>query len=169
MSAQVEICERNGAGAGTETHDIANTNMGSVDAAELDPVANPIVAGDRSFAKYQRFHVVDMDTSSLINNLKVWRTGALGGAATHVTNARTASYGGAATYAEPVDTAIAGADQTMPTSEPASANLGIGGSLAGEIDTDGEYSDYLIHQIVTNGADVAGSTSTMNYQYDETA
>lgn len=168
MAADVEICESNGAGE-TVTHDIANTNMGSVDAAELDPVANPIIAGNRSYAKYQRFHVVDMATSSLINNLKVWRTGALGGAATHVTNARTSSYAGAPTYAEPVATAITGADQAMPTSEPGSANLGIGGSLSGDMDTDGDFSDYLIHQIITNGADVAGSTSTMNYQYDETA
>lgn len=168
MAADVEICESNTVSE-TVAHDIANTNMGSIDDAELDPVANPIIAGNRSYAKYQRFHVVDMDTSSLINNLKVWRTGALGGAATHVTNARTSSYGGAATYATPVATAITGADQTMPTSEPGSANLGIGGSLSGDMDTDGDFSDYLIHQIITNGADVAGSTSTMNYQYDETA
>jgi len=56
----------------------------------------------------------------------------------------------------------------MPTSEPASANLGIGGALAGALTAAGE-SDYLVHQIQTDAGDVAGSTSTMNYQYDETA
>lgn len=167
MAATVEICESNGGGE-TVTHDITDSDMGSTEAANLDPVANPIVAGNRSYAKYQRFHLTALGGSSKINNLKVWRTTALGGAATHVTNARTTSYGGAATYATPVTSAITGADQTMPTSEPASANLGIGGSLTGERTTTG-YSDYLIHQIVTNGADTAGASCTMNYQYDETA
>jgi hypothetical protein len=56
----------------------------------------------------------------------------------------------------------------MPTSEPSGANLGIGGSLSGQLTATGN-SDYLVHQIQTDSGDVAGSTSTMNYQYDETA
>lgn len=167
FAATVEICESNGVGE-TITHNIVDSDMGNADSATVDPVANPITPGNRTFAKYQRIHVTAMGGSSKIDNLKVWRTGALGGAATHVTNARTAAYGGAATYATPVTTAIAGADQTMPTATPGSANLGIGGALAGNLAAPG-YSDYLIHQIVTNAGDVAGSTSTMNYQYDETA
>lgn len=167
MAATVEICESNGAGE-TITHNITNSNMGSTDAADLTPASNPITSGDRSYAKYQRFHVTAMGGSSVIDNLKVWRTGALGGSATHVTNARTSTYGGAATYAQPVNTAISGVDQTMPTSAPASANLGIGGALSGTLTATG-YSDYLIHQIVTDAGDTVGSTSTMSYQYDETA
>lgn len=167
MAATVSIAESNGAGE-TVTASITNTNMGNTDAVNLDPVAYPVVPGNRTYAKYQRFNVSDISTSSAILNLKVWRSGALGGSATHVTNARTTSYGGAATYATPVTSAIAGVDQTMPTSEPASANLGIGGSLAGSLTANG-YSDYLIHQIVTNASDVAGSTSTVSYQYDEVA
>lgn len=166
MAATVEICESNGAGE-TVTHDIANSNMGSVDAAELVAVDNPIVAGDRSFAKYQRFHVTAMGGSSKIDNLKVWRTGALGGAATHVGNQRTSGYV-QKTYATPVATSITNVDQAMPTSEPASQNLGIAGSLTGDLTATG-YSDYFVHQIITNGADTAGASTTMNYQYDETA
>jgi hypothetical protein len=56
----------------------------------------------------------------------------------------------------------------MPTSEPTGANLGIGGSLTGNLEAAGE-SDYLVHQIQTDLADTAGSTSTQNWQYDETA
>lgn len=167
MAATVTIAESNGAGE-TVTASITNTNMGNTEAVNLDPVAYPVTPGDRTYAKYQRFNVSNMGGSSAIQNLKVWRTSALGGAATHVTNARLTSYGGAATYATPVKTAITGVDQTMPTSVPASANLGVGGSLTGTITSAG-YSDYLIHQIVTNAADTAGSTSTMNYQYDEVA
>jgi hypothetical protein len=167
MAATVEIDESNGAGQ-TVTHNITNSNMGSVDAAALNAVSNPVIPGENTFEKWQRFEVTAMGGSSAIKNLKVWRTGALGGAAVHLTNARTTGYAGAATYATPTAADSTVATQTMPTSEPASANLGIGGSLTGERTTTG-YSDYLVHQIQTNVADTAGSTSTMNYQYDEVA
>lgn len=167
MAATVEIDESNGAGQ-TVTHNITNSNMGSVDAAALNAVANPVIPGDNTFEKWQRIHVTAMGGSSSINNLKVWRTGALGGAAVHLTNARTTSYGGAATYATPTAADSSIATQTMPTSEPATANLGIAGALSGELTATGS-SDYLVHQIQTNVADVAGSTTTMNYQYDEVA
>lgn len=142
--------------------------MGSADSVNLDPVAYPIVPGENSFEKWQRVHVTAMGGSSSIQNLKIWRTGALGANASHLTNARTAAYGGAEVYAQPVDSASAVADQAMPSSEPASANLGIAGSLAGAL-TGAGYSDYLIHQIQTTGAATAGATTTMNYQYDEVA
>lgn len=169
MAATVHICESNGAGE-TVTHNITNTNMGSTDAANLNAVTYPLTPNTRSYAKYQRFHVTAMGGASAIGGLKVWRTGSLGTGGTHghVTNARETSYGGAPTYAEPVNTAIAGADQAMPTSEPTGANLGIGGSLSGTL-TDVGYSDYLIHQLTTDASATAGSSSTMNYQYDETA
>src|SRR5574343_384944 len=111
MAATVEICESNGAGE-TITHSITNSNMGNTDAANLNPVSYPVTPGDRTYAKYQRIHVTNMGGSSKIDNLKVWRTGALGGAATHVTNARTSAYGGALTYAQPVTSAVTGVDQT---------------------------------------------------------
>lgn len=166
MAATVEIDEANGAGE-TLTHGITNSNMGSTDAVNLDPVAYPVAPGANTYEKYQKIDVTAMGGSSKIDNLKIWRTGALGGAAVHKTNARTAAYAGAAAYATPVATASS-FTQTMPSSVPASANLGIGGSLAGALTATGT-SDYLVHQIQTNAADVAGSTSTMNYQYDETA
>lgn len=167
MAATVQINEYNGAGE-TETANITNTNMGDTDAVNLDPVAYPVVPGDNTYEKWQKIDVTNIGGSSKIDNLKVWRTGALGGSAVHLTNARTSSYGGAETYAQPVKTDSTVATQTMPTSEPASANLGIGGALAGALTAAGE-SDYLVHQIQTDAGDVAGSTSTMNYQYDETA
>ena len=167
MAATIEICESNTVSE-TVTHNITNSNMGNTDAANLNPVTYPVTPGERTYAKYQRFHVTAMGGSSKIDNLKVWRSGALGGVATHVTNARTAAYGGAATFATPVKIAITGSDQAMPTSVPATANVGIGGALAGNL-TDVGYSDYLIHQVIVDLTDVAGSTSTMSYQYDETA
>lgn len=167
MAATVEIDEANGAGE-TLTHNIGDTDMGSIDAVNLDPVANPVTPGNNTYEKWQKVHVTAMGGSSNIDNLKIWRTGALGGAAVHLTNATTASYGGAQAYVTPVATDSSIATQTMPTSEPGSANLGIAGSLTGSLTATGS-SDYLIHQIQTDVADVAGSTSTLNYQYDETA
>jgi hypothetical protein len=168
FAATVEIDERNGAPAGTLTHNIADTDMGNSDSATVDPVAFPITPGQNTFEKWQQIHVTAMGGSSKIDNLQVWRTGALGGAAVHLTNARTTSYGGAPTYATPTASASSIATQTMPTSDPGAANLGIGGSLTGNL-TGAGSSDYLVHQIQTNAGDTAGSTSTMNYQYDETA
>lgn len=167
-AATVEIDERNGAPAGTLTHNITNSNMGDTEAVNLDPVAYPVTPGNNTYEKWQKIDVTNIGTSSKIDNLKVWRTGALGGAAVHKTNARLSAYGGAATYATPIKTASTVADQTMPSSVPATANLGIGGSLTGSLTAAGS-SDYLVHQIQTNASDVAGSTTTMNYQYDETA
>lgn len=167
MAAVVEIDEANGAGE-TLSHNVANVNMGDTDAAALDPVAYPVTPGNNTYEKYHKIHVTNISTSSKIDNLKVWRTGALGGAAVHKTNARTSSYAGAEAYAQPVKTVSSKATQTMPSSVPATANLGIGGSLTGALTAAGS-SDYLVHQIQTNAADVAGSTSTMNYQYDEVA
>lgn len=166
-AATVEVCESNGAGE-TISHNITNSNMGSVDSVNQDPVANPVVPGANTYEKFQRLHVTDMGGSSSIQNLKIWRTGALGGSAVHLSNVKTSAYAGAPTYATPVATDSSLAINTMPSSVPASANLGIGGALAGNLTAAG-YSDYLVHQIQTDAGDVAGSTSTMNYQYDEVA
>jgi len=53
MAATVEIDEANGAGE-TLTHNITNTNMGSTDAVNLDPVANPLAPGNNTFEKWQK-------------------------------------------------------------------------------------------------------------------
>ena len=169
MAATVQINEYNTVSETEETN-ITNTNMGDTDAPNLDPVAYPVVPGENTYEKWQKIDVTGMGGSSKIDNLKIWRTGALGGAAVHLTNARETSYGGAESFATPVKTTsgVGKATEAMPTSEPTDANLGIGGSLTGELTAAG-MSDYLIHQIQTDAGDVAGSTSTMNYQYDETA
>jgi hypothetical protein len=168
MAATVTIDETNGAAPGTVTGNITNSNMGNVDAANLNPVTYPVSAGANTFEKWQRFDLTSLGGSSAIENLKVWRTGALGGSAVHLTNARTSAYAGAQAYVQPVSTVSTIATQTMPTSAPTSANLGIAGSLTAQLTAVG-YSDYLVHQIQTNASDVAGSTSTLNYQYDEVA
>lgn len=169
MAATVEIDEQNGKSDSPTlavTHNIANTNMGSTDAANMDPAAYPIVPGGNSYDKWQLIHVIDMGASSKISNLKVWRSGSLGANALHMTNARTSNYGGTQTYTTPSLAPSTVANQIMPTGTPSSANLGIGGNLAGALTASG-YSDFLVHQIQTTPQATAGSTTTMNYQYDE--
>lgn len=166
MAATVEICESNGSSE-TVTHNISNTNMGSADMPNLTTESYPITPNTRSYAKYQRFHLISLGGSTKIKDLKVWRTGSLSGSDSHLTNARTSGYS-AISYSTPTNSAITGVDQNMPTSEPPSANLGIGGSLTGELTSPG-YSDYLVHQLVVHSSTVNGTTTTLNYKYSEVA
>ena len=173
MAATVSVAESNGT-TPTVTPSITNTNMGSTDAVNLVAATYPITAGTNSFEKWQRFDVTAMGGSSKIKTLKVWSSAGLSANCTHKTNARETVYGGAQTFDTvngPLATdrsATYGYTQTMPTSTPSGANLGIGGSLSGEITVAG-FSDYLVMQIQTTGAAVAGTSVTMNYQYDEVA
>ena len=167
MSATVQINEYN-TSSETKTANITNSNMGSTDAANLDPVANPITPGNNSYEKWQKLEVTDMGGSSQIDTIKAWRDGALGGSAIHLTNARESSYGGAETFATPTDSTSTVATETMPTTSPTGANLGIGGSLSGSLTAAGE-TDYLVHQIQSDAADTEGSTSTLKFSYREVA
>ena len=167
MAATVQINEFNTVGE-TKTANITNSNMGSTDAVNLVAADYPVVPGENTYEKYQKIEVTAMGGSSVIDNLKIWRTTALGGSAVHLTNARETSYGGAESFATPVATDSTPATETMLTTEPTDANLGIGGALAGELTAAGS-SDYLVHQIQTDAGDVVGASCTMHYQYDETA
>lgn len=169
MAATVHIDEQNGPVSGpTLTHNIANSNMGSADAANLDPTTCPVAPGGNTCEKWQLLHVTDMGSSSRINNLKVWRSGQLGAEAIHMTNVAINNYAGTATYTTPTTQTSILAKFIMPTETPTSANLGISGSLSGSLVSSG-YSDFFVHQIQTTPKALSGSTSTLNYQYDEVA
>lgn len=169
MAATVEIDEQNGkTGSPALTHNIANSNMGNSDSSNMNPTASPITPGGNSFEKWQLIHVIDMNTSSSIANIRVWRSGILGANAVHSTNASVTSYQGEAKYRTPSDTVSDIAIHSMPGTIPGSANLGVGGSLTTSITASG-YSDFLVHQIQTTEAALSGSTTVMNYSYDETA
>lgn len=165
-AAAVAISEFN-TGSETETTSITNTNMGTSDAANLTAgTAIAITAGNNSYDKFQKFKYTKND-STAIKNLKVWYTGTLAANTALKTNARESSYAGAHAYSTPSMTSHGTpVDQDMPSSTPSGANLGIGGSLTGELTASG-YSDYLVMQIQTTGSATAGATVTMNYQYDE--
>ena len=173
MSATVSVSESNGT-TPTITASITNTNMGNTDAVNLVAATYPITPGNNSYEKWQRFNLTNLGGSTQIQNLKVWVSAGLGTGCTHKTNARTSGYEGAQTFDTvngPLATdrsATYKYTQTMPTSTPGTANLGIAGTLAGALTTTG-YSDYLVSQIQTTGSAVAGTTVTMSYSYDEIA
>jgi len=175
MSATVTIAEKNGAG-GTQTDSITNTNMGSTDAVNLVAASFPITAGANSYEKIQHFRVSAAGGSSQIKQPKVWASAVLASGATLYTNANVtpANYKNVGTYWQPVTTASTAATYNMPTATPATANLGIGGVLldSAYIDLAGTLpasTDYLVTQIKTSSNATAGTTVTMNYQYDEIA
>lgn len=169
MAATVHIDEQNGpVGGPTLTHDIANSNMGGADAANLDPTTCPVAPGGNTCEKWQLIHVIDMSSSSRVSNIKVWRSGPLGDEAIHLTNVATSNYAGTATYTTPTTNISILAKFIMPTDTPSTANLGIAGNLGGALVSTG-YSDFFVHQIQTTPKALTGSTSTLNYQYDEVA
>jgi len=173
MAATVQISETNGASPGTRTDSITNSNKGSTDAVNLVPATYPIIAGQNSYEKWQQIKLVSLGGSVKIKSLRMWRTGALSGSdvlkgnqhetqGTYDTHKKTA-------YETPVATTSTIGVNTMPTSAPSNPNLGIAGSLTGELTADGTYSDYLVHQLQVNAGTTQGASYTDNYQYDEVA
>lgn len=173
MAATIIIEERNGADPGTPALDPTTLNMGSSDDTDLTPSSAPITAqvDGHSFEKYVRLQVSDMNGATIVDNIKIWVSNLGGGWATGEgmsTNARLSGYS-AASYADPVDTDSSVADQPMPESEPAGPNLGIGGSLSGQIVAAPNYSDYLVLQLDVSELTPAGAVNqkTITFQYDE--
>lgn len=167
MAATCEIDEYNGVGE-TLTANITNTNYGSVDSANLAVSGNEIVAGQNSFEKWHKMSFTG--TFNTVDNLKFWKnSGAYVTGESLDTNARETSYGGAETYVQPTQTTSTVATETMPETEPSGANLGIGGSLGGQLTGAGD-SDYLVTQLQTTGSTPAGDVNQkqFTYQWDET-
>lgn len=172
MAAAVEIDEVNGTAPGTRTHNISNSNYGNIDGVNLVAANNPLTPGSNSYQKWQQWHVTAMGGSAKVKNLKFFADQAPNANASHLFNGHTTQ----GTYDSSKKTAYETPDQTsgetpnaVPTTAPGSANIGIGGTLTGEITADGSFSDFLLHMITTTGSAVAGRTLTLTMRYDEIA
>lgn len=170
MSATVTIAECNGpAMTPATTNSVTNSNMGSTDAPNLVAASYPITAGQNSYEKWQKYLVTNMGGSSKIKTLKTWTSAVLATGATMYTSATPDNgYHAPTPYAAPTANASTAATFAISQATPASANVGIGGALNGEITAVGE-SDFVVYQIKTASSAVAGTTVTLNYQYDEVA
>lgn len=165
----MELYERNGAAPGSENEVPDNIFYGNLDSYSYDPNTYPLSPSTNSFGKYHRFKATDLDGNTKLDNVRVWKLSgdALGANTDLKTNVKEAAYAGAVVYATPAVAAHAGATEDMPTSEPAGANLGIGGALAGQISNVGEYTDYLLSQIQIGANETSGKTFSLAFSWEE--
>lgn len=172
-SATVTFSESNGVLASIITTDgISNINFGSNDSPNIVPATYPITAqaDGHSFEKWIRLNLTNLGIASIIDNFKMWKS-----AGAYVTgegiscNLVTSGYA-AANYATggPVESDSAVATVAMPTSEPAGSNVGIGGSLAGQLTATG-YTDYIVLQMDVTASTPSGAVNqkTITIQWDE--
>jgi hypothetical protein len=164
--AAVEICESN-TDLETVTHGISNINYGVADEPNTDYANHPIPVPGNSMRKEIRLHVTAMNDSNKIDNIRIWKSaGAYLTDEGIQTNLKTSAYSATA-YVTPSTTTYT--DQTMPTAEPGSANLGIAGSLTGSLTAAG-YSDYWHSQLQSTGTGTPpgnANQKTFSIKYDE--
>ena len=175
MAATVEIDESNDSTGEVVTDAISHSNYGAVDAAHLvlTVPANLITPGQNSREKWHRWHLVDLAGSAAIQTLKFWASASPPTAWTHFFNGHTSQVNYEAanhrqtSFAAPA-TSTTRTPETVPTSEPAGPNIGIGGVLLGQLSAPGR-SDYLLHQVRTTTAVAVGFLLTLFYGYEDLA
>lgn len=146
-----------------------NLNLGSTNARDLAPSTYPISAGSNSYSKWVQGDF--SGTFTRIENLKFCMSdsgsGYVSGESLY-TSATTGTYGGTDVYQTPTDGTDSYADNSMPTSEPGTANVGIGGSLSGSLTSAGA-TDFIVVQASIGAGASAGATQTKTFtlQYDE--
>jgi hypothetical protein len=171
MAASVEVDEGNGAVEAT-THGVTNSNYGTSDTPNLNATANPITPASNSYEKWHRWHVTAMGGAVSVRAFRFYSS-APAASVVHGFNGSTVqgTYDGAnhkqTAYAQPATSATR-TPETVPTSPPATGNIGFGGSLTGEI-TAVNRTDYLLTQIRPAGGATAGTVQTNAYRYDEIA
>lgn len=130
-----------------------------------DYADNPINAGDNSMEVYLKPKFTG--TFNTIDNIQFWRS-------TQFSPATGLDVqwddGGLAqgSYATPVSAASTKATSAVPSADPGSANVSIGGNPTGNLSASG-YADYIVMQLQTTSAAAAGDTSlaTFTLNYDE--
>ena len=169
MAGVVEIDESNGP---TEvvTHDVASLAMGTVDATGMTPGAAGArqPAGSNGMQKALRVHLTALGGGLGIAGVRVFCDPATAGWALF-TNGTTvpANYTGSkvTTYVPP-SVATGPVPYALPTADPGAANLGIAGSLAGELSAPGA-TDYLYLQLRAGAGVTASFTSPCFFAYDD--
>lgn len=134
------------------------------DATAANYSSYPITAGTNSYEVFLRGRWTG--TFNSISNLQMWRSvnfsPATGLSIMWKGNNHTSFNSNPTTGTSTIATSA------IPTSDPGTANVSIGGSVAGSLAASG-YSDYIVTQLQTTSAAAAGDTSlcTLTMQYDE--
>lgn len=167
MAATYNWAQTYGASPGT-TVDLGSSgnlfNFKSIDdATAANYSSNPVTAGLNSYEVWLRAHFTG--TFNTIENLQFWMSTDFspntGLTLKYKANNQTS-------YVTPTASTSSVATTAMPTSDPGTANVSIGGSLSGTLSAAG-YSDYIVIQLQTTTSAAAGDTSlaTFTLQYDE--
>ncbi len=150
----------------TNTATPTNVNFGNTVAANIAPSTYPVTAGTFSYDKYIRAYFSGSFTR--IENLQFW----MSGTGPYVTGETIAWTGQQTQYATPTGGSASAqsvhATTAVPTADPGTANVSVGGSLSGSLTSAG-YSDYIILQASVTTAASAGAVNqkTFTLQYDE--
>lgn len=184
--ATVHIKEYNGSSApgnpptvtsGSETDNIANLNLVSINQAEASSSANPVTAGNRSFSKWIVYELHAINDSNKIDNFQVWMTPAASTTGiSYKTNLNTTLALTTSVYpAPPSATAFTTAgegdvetESDFPTADPGAENIGVSEGSGG-LTTNSTHSDFIAIQLVTTGSTPPGNLpqKTFHFQYDE--
>lgn len=166
MTATFQWSQTVGSGAGTPS-DIGTTgncmNWKNYDSATYDDYTTyPITAGSNSYEVWLRLHFTG--DFNKIQNTKFWKSaGTVDTGCTYKWATE-----GFATYQQGTTATSSIATDVLPTAQPGSANVSIGGDLAGSLVDDG-YTDYVVTQLQTTGSAGPGDTSVLTFtvMYDE--
>ena len=175
-TATIVFSETNGIlASAVVTDDISNINFGNDDSPNIVPASHPVIAqaDGHSFEKWLRIKVTALGEASIVDNFKMWLSDNGTGWKTGEgisTNLKTSSYS-ASSYpvGGPVEIDSSEAVNAIPETEPASANIGISGSLSGQITVVDSYTDYIVLQLDVSASTPAGSLQQkeITVQWDE--
>jgi len=166
MAATFNVIQSNG--AGNTLTNIGNTgnvfNFQSADVATpATYAANPILFGTNSYEVWLRF----MFTGSFnqIRDVRFWESANFAPS----TGLQIMFKGTQTIFLPPATVTSSIATSSIPTSDPGSANVSIGGNVSGSIVTSSGITDFVVLQLQTTISAPAGDTSlaTLSVSYNE--
>lgn len=165
MAATFNWNQRNGAaGTATDLGSAGNlANFKTTDTTGIgDYAANPISAGNNSMEVVLRGHFTG--TFNQIRDFRFWQSTAFSPS----TGLQVFFSGTQVIYLQPTTGTSSIATSSIPTTDPGSANVSVGGSLTGCLTTSG-FTDHIYLQLRTTVSAPAGDTSlaTFTLSYTE--
>ena len=148
---------KNGAGATITSLGTSGNlqNFKSADTSGIaDYAANPVTAGQNSYELW--LSPFWSSTFNRIDDIRVWQSINFSPA----TGLQVFWSGTQIIYLTPSNVTSSIATSSIPTSDPGSANVSIGGNLSGSLTTSGTC-DHIVLQLRTTTAAAAGDTSLM--------
>ncbi len=168
MAATFNWAQTYGSSGGPTTTDLGSSgnlfNFKNADDATASNYASyPVTPGNPSYEVWIRAHFTS--TFSSIDNLQFWMSTDFSPNTGLSVKYKANNVG---SYVTPINTTSSIATTAIPTADPGTANVSIGGSLTGALVAAG-YSDYIVLQVQTTGSAPSGDSSLAIFtlQYDE--